>query len=152
MDSWFECKIRYDKEVENGLQKTVTEPYMVDALSFTEAESRIIEEMRSSISGEFSVSDIKRVKLRELFFDESGDKWYKCKINIITFDEKSSVEKRTGSYIMVQAADFKTALENLLKGMKGSMEDYEIASINETPIMDVFPYAAEPSPKPARQE
>lgn len=120
------------------MQKTVSEPYMVDALSFTEAESRILEEMRPFISGEFTVANIKRVKISELFFDESGDRWYKCKVNFITLDEKSGVEKRTASYMMVQAADFKTALENLLKGMKGTMADYEIASITETLIMDVF--------------
>ena len=138
MNSWFECKVKYDKEIEGGMQKTVSEPYMVDALSFTEAESRILEEMRPFISGEFTVANIKRVKISELFFDESGDRWYKCKVNFITLDEKSGVEKRTASYMMVQAADFKTALENLLKGMKGTMADYEIASITETLIMDVF--------------
>ena len=127
MNSWFECKVKYDKEIEGGMQKTVSEPYMVDALSFTEAESRILEEMRPFISGEFTVANIKRVKISELFFDESGDRWYKCKVNFITLDEKSGVEKRTASYMMVQAADFKTALENLLKGMKGTMADYEIA-------------------------
>lgn len=143
MNSWFECKVKYDKEIEGGLQKSVSEPYMVDALSFTEAESRIIEEMRPFISGEFSVANIKRVRLSELFFDERGDKWYKCKVNFITLDEKSGTEKRTASYMLVQAADFSTALENLLKGMKSTMADYEVAAIIETPIMDVFRYEVE---------
>lgn len=102
--------------------------------------------MRPFISGEFTVANIKRVKISELFFDESGDRWYKCKVNFITLDEKSGVEKRTASYMMVQAADFKTALENLLKGMKGTMADYEIASITETLIMDVFRYDADSVP------
>ncbi len=152
MNSWFECKVKYDKEIEGGLQKSVSEPYMVDALSFTEAESRILEEMRPFISGEFTVANIKRVKISELFFDESGDKWYKCKVNFITLDEKSGVEKRTASYMMVQAADFKSALENLLKGMKGTMADYEIASITETPIMDVLRYDADAVPTAANPE
>ena len=134
------------------MQKSVSEPYMVDALSFTEAESRILEEMRPFISGEFTVANIKRVKISELFFDESGDKWYKCKVNFITLDEKSGVEKRTASYMMVQAADFKSALENLLKGMKGTMADYEIASITETPIMDVLRYDADAVPTAANPE
>ena len=109
--------------------------------------------MRPFISGEFTVANIKRVKISELFFDESGDKWYKCKVNFITLDEKSGVEKRTASYMMVQAADFKTALENLLKGMKGTMADYEIASITETPLMDVFRYDADavPTATPAQE-
>ena len=143
MNSWFECKVKYDKEIEGGLQKSVREPYMVDALSFTEAESRILEEMRPFISGEFTVANIKRVKISELFFDESGDKWYKCKVNFITLDEKSGMEKRTASYMLVQASDFETALKNLVAGMKGTMADWVIVSITETPLMDVYPFNPE---------
>lgn len=79
MSTWFECKVKYDKMMENGMQKKVTEPYMVDALSFTEAEARIIKEMTPFISGDFSVANIKRANISELFFDETGDKWFKCK-------------------------------------------------------------------------
>ena len=83
MYSWFECKVRYDKMLDTGVQKTVTEPYLIDALSFTEAEKRIIEEMKPFISGEFSFSDIKRVKFAETFFNETGDRYYKAKLNFI---------------------------------------------------------------------
>ena len=154
MHNWFECKIRYEKVAENGMNKKVTEPYLVDALSFTEAESRIIEEITPFISGEFTVSDIKRANYSELFpsDEEAADRWFKCKLYFITLDEKSGVEKRTASYMMVQAADFKTALENLLKGMKGTMADYEIASITETLIMDVFRYDADSVPAAPVQE
>ena len=154
MHNWFECKIRYEKVAENGMNKKVTEPYLVDALSFTEAESRIIEEITPFISGEFTVSDIKRANYSELFpsDEEAADRWFKCKLYFITLDEKSGVEKRTASYMMVQAADFKTALENLLKGMKGTMADYEIASITETLIMDVFRYDADSVPAAPGQE
>ena len=95
MHNWFECKIRYEKVAENGMNKKVTEPYLVDALSFTEAESRIIEEITPFISGEFTVSDIKRANYSELFFceDDEADKWYKCKLYFITLDEKSGAEK-----------------------------------------------------------
>ena len=143
MSTWFECKVKYDKMMENGMQKKVTEPYMVDALSFTEAEARIIKEMTPFISGDFSVANIKRANISELFFDETGDKWFKCKVNFITLDEKSGAEKRTASYMLVQAQDLQKALENLLEGMKGTMAYFEIAAINETPIMDKYPYAAE---------
>ena len=131
MSTWFECKVKYDKMMENGMQKKVTEPYMVDALSFTEAEARIIKEMTPFISGDFSVANIKRANISELFFDETGDKWFKCKVNFITLDEKSGAEKRTASYMLVQAQDLQKALENLLEGMKGTMADFEIAAINE---------------------
>lgn len=140
MSNWFECKVKYDKIMEDGMQKSVSEPYLVDALSFTEAEARIIEEITPYISGEFTVANIRRMKLTDLFFDETGDKWYKAKINYITLDEKSGAEKRTASFLLIQAIDFAKALENLTAGMKGSIMDYEVASITETAIMDVYRY------------
>ena len=138
MAQWFECKVRYDKLMENGMQKKVNEPYMVDALSFTEAEARIIEEVTPFISGDFSVSAVKRTNISEIFWDDSADKWYHVKVNFITIDEKSAVEKKTTSHILVAATDFKGALDNFMEGMKGTMADFEIASIAETTIMDVY--------------
>ena len=138
MAPWFECKVRYDKLMENGMQKKVNEPYMVDALSFTEAEARIIEEVTPFISGDFSVSAVKRTNISEIFWDDSADKWYHVKVNFITIDEKSAVEKKTTSHILVAATDFKGALNNFMEGMKGTMADFEIASIAETTIMDVY--------------
>ena len=145
MQNWFECKIRYEKVMENGIQKKVTEPYLVDALSFTEAEARIIEEMTPFISGEFTVSDIKRANYSELFpsDEESADRWFKCKLIFITLDEKSGAEKKTSTQVLVQAADLRDAVKKLDEGMKGTMADYQINSITETAIMDVFPYTTE---------
>ena len=150
MHNWFECKIKYDKTLENGLTKPVTEPYLVDALSFTEAEARIIEEVTPYLSGEFTVSDIKRAKYSELFFaeDTSADRWFKCKLTFITLDEKSGAEKKTSTNVLVQASDLRDAVKKLDEGMKGSMADYIISSIAETAIMDVYPYSAEPDVKP----
>ncbi len=138
MATWFECKVKYDKLMENGQQKAVTEPYLVDALSFTEAEARITEEMTPFVSGEFKVTAVKRTNTAEIFWDESGDRWYKVKVNFITIDEKTAVEKKTANYIMVQASDFKKAYDNFMAGMKDTMSDFEIASITETMIMDVY--------------
>ena len=132
MHTWFECKIRYEKTMENGMNKKVTEPYLVDALSFTEAEARIIEEMTPFISGEFTVSDIKRANYSELF---------PC-------EEESGAEKKTSTQVLVQAADLRDAVKKLDEGMKGTMADYQIASVAETAIMDVYPYSAEPDDKP----
>ena len=146
MALWFECKIGYDRMQENGMVKKVNEPYLVDALSFTEAESRIIEEMKPFISGDFSISAVKKTKISEIFFDETGDKYYMVKYNIITLDEKSGVEKRVAVFTLVQAADFDTALVNFRDGMKGTLADFEIASIAETPLMDVFPIKLSESP------
>ncbi len=138
MATWFECKVKYDKLAENGQQKTVTEPYLVDALSFTEAEARIIEEITPFISGDFKVTAVKRTNTAEIFWDEEGDRWYRVKVNFVTIDEKTAVEKKTANYIMVQATDFKKAFDNFMAGMKGTMSDFEVASITETAIMDVY--------------
>lgn len=143
MYNWFECKVSYEKTLENGMQKKVTEPYLVDALSFTEAEARIIEELKPYITGEFTIADIKRAKLSELFFNENGDRFYKAKIYFITLDEKSGAEKKTAAQMLAQASDIKEALAVVEKGMADTLADYTIASLVETAIMDVFPYSSD---------
>ena len=139
---WFECKVHFDKTMETGLLKKVTETYMVDALSFTEAERRFIEEMKPYISGEFIVTDIKRVRLAEIFesSNAAADSWFKAKVAYITLDEKTGAEKRTNQQVLVQATDFRDALKMLDKGMEGTLGDWVIVSISETPVMDVFHY------------
>lgn len=116
MHTWFECKIRYEKLMENGMNKKVTEPYLVDALSFTEAEARIIEEMTPFITGEFTVSDIKRANYSELFpsEEEAADRWFKCKLIFITLDEKV-VLRKTSTQVLVQAADLRDAVKSWTK-------------------------------------
>ncbi len=123
---------------ENGSVKKVNEPYLVDALSFTEAEARIIEEMTPFISGEFSVAAVKRTKISEIFRDDTADKWYLVKVAFITIDEKTAVEKKSVAQILVAASDFKGAFDNFMEGMKGTMADFEVQSIRETLIMDVY--------------
>lgn len=142
---WFECKVRFEKTMETGLLKKVTETYMVDALSFTEAERRFIEEMTPYISGEFTVTDIKRASLAEIVEaeDAAADRWYKAKVAFITLDEKTGAEKRTNQNVLVQATDFRDALKNLDKSMKGTLGDWVIVTITETTIMDVFHYKKE---------
>jgi hypothetical protein len=143
MHNWFECKINYEKTAEDGVQKKVTEPYLVDALSFTEAEARIIEEMRPYISGEFTVMDIRRARYAETFLNDSGDRFYKVKINMITLDEKSGAEKKTPVQMLAQASTLHDALSVIDSGMKGTMADYVIASVAETALIDIFPFVAE---------
>lgn len=144
MHTWFECKIRYEKMMENGMIQKVTEPYLVDALSFTEAEARIIEEVTPFITGEFTVSDIKRANYSELFVSDEGaaDRWFKCRLFFITLDEKSGAEKKTASFVLVQAADLRDAVRKLDEGMKGTMADYQIRAVTETAIVDVYPYGS----------
>lgn len=141
----FECGIRYEKTMENGMQKKVTELYIVDALSFTEAESRIIAEMTPFISGEFEVVSEKITKYSELVETADGDKWYKSKVNFITLDEKSGAEKRQAFFYLIQAKDIDHARLRLTEYMKGSMADWECEALQETKIMDVFLYEADKS-------
>ena len=130
------------KSWKTGNKKTVTEAYLVDALSFTEAEARIIEKIAPFISGEFTVKDIKRAKISEMFFNENGDRFYKVKVYFITLDAKSLTEKKTAAQMLAQASNLKEAVSVLEEGMKGTLADYEIASVTETQLMDVFPYEA----------
>ncbi|MCM1318771.1 MAG: DUF4494 domain-containing protein [Muribaculaceae bacterium] len=140
MATWTEVRIRHEKLTDSGKNVKVTDPYLVDALSCTEAEARVIEEVTPYISGEYNVLNVGKTKISEIFWNEGGDKFYKVKVNFITLDEKTAAEKRTASYILVQASNFDEALANFHAGMKGTMADYEVESISETKIVDVFPY------------
>ena len=127
------------------MNKKVTEPYLVDALSFTEAEARIIEEMAPYVSGEFTVSDVSRARYSEIFYAEddiNASYWYKVKLGFITLDGMTGAEKKTFTNVLVQATDLRDAVKRLDAGMKGCMADYIIVSVAETPIVDVYPYEA----------
>ena len=138
--TYFLTAVRFEKVLENGLVKKVTEHYLVDALSFTEAESRTIEEMRPFISGEFSVTAVKTSKFSELFLaeEDAADILYKVKVQFITLDERSGNEKKTSAEMLVQAADLRDAIRRFDEGMKGTMADYQIVSVAETPIVGII--------------
>lgn len=145
MNKWFECKVATEKTLEGGATKTVTEPYLVDALNFTEAEARIIKEISPYCNGQLEVKDIKRVKYAELFTSdaENADKWFKVKCMFITLDEKTQSEKETATLMLVQASDLHDAVRRFDEGMKGSLMDYRIHTVQETKILDVFPFEAQ---------
>ena len=140
MNNWFECKIRYEKESEKGKGKKVTETYLVDALSFSEAEERITKEITPYLSGNFSIMGIKKAAINEIFPNSEGDRWYKCKVNFVSIDEVNATEKKIASNILVLASDINGAWENLQNAMKDTMSDYDVPIISETTIMDIFPY------------
>lgn len=141
MGNWFEVKVSYEKMLENGMQKKVTEPYLVDALSFTEAESRAIEELKPYISGEFTVAAVGRKKISELFFYDPGNRFFMAKVAFVTVDEKSGAEKESKVQMIAQASDINEALLVVKKGMEGTMADYRIINLGESAIVDVFPYS-----------
>lgn len=149
--NWFICKIRYEKTGEDGLQKKITETYVVDALTFTEAETRITEEMASYISGEFKIMNINPAPFAEIFFADSdaADMWYKAKLQFITIDEKTEKEKRSAVVYLINAGSFNGAVKSVGEVMGGTMINYVTAKVEETPIMDVFEYAKKEKPKEA---
>ena len=143
MNTWFECTAKYSKMDENGREKKVSETYLLDALSFTEAETRIYKELVTMVSGEFTVTRISKTKLAEIIPSEVGDRWYKSKVTFITFDEESGKEKRVSQFVLVFSDNVKSAYDQIIEAMKGMMADFEISGITESPIVDVFPYVPE---------
>ena len=141
---WFETKVQYEKVQVDGIQKNVTEQYVVDALSFTEAESSIIEEMKPYVSGDYKIKNITPANYHEVFFsdDTQDDKWYKVKLTFITIDEKTEKEKHSIVHYLVQARSTGTAQQAINDVMSKSMIDYETVSISETKILDVFERSA----------
>lgn len=138
--TWYECKVKYRKIDENGVQKVTTEPYLVDALSYTEAEKRINEEMTAYVSEEFKITNIKVANFSEIHPFENADRWFRSKVALVAYDEESGKERKTNIYLLVQANDVKEAYDNTIHAMKNTMGDYTIPAISESPIVDVFPY------------
>lgn len=132
----YQVKVKYDKLHENGCVKPVTDVYVVDALSFTEAEARITEYVQPYISGEFTVTDIKRVKYAEVWGNDKGDYWFEAQLEFITIDENSSSEKRTKNRMLVQADTLTEAMQAVADNMRGTMADYEAVCIKQTPILE----------------
>ena len=140
---WFEIKIKYSRTDENDNRKTFNQPYLFDALSFTEAEARAVAVMQQYISEEFTITNIKIANFSEILPTDHGEQWYKCKLSCITFNEEKGSEKKENSYVLVQAVDLKDAYETLAENLKDSVSNFEIPSIALSPILDVFPYFEE---------
>ena len=138
--SWFECSVSYERTQENGTQKRVTEKYVVEALSFTEAEANITEEISYYVSEELKVKGIVPAQYSEIFFSDAANDgyWFKVKVKFITIDEKTSKEKYTNVVYLVQGSDISSAKANIEKELNKSMADCNLSGINETKILDVF--------------
>lgn len=143
MQTWFECKVKYVKIDEDGRERKVSENYLVDAVSFTDAEARIIKQMESYVRGEFTVDNIKKSNIVEIFPHEDGEWWYKAKIGLVTIDEKAGKEKKITNYFLVAADDLKQALLRLEEDLSYILVPYQATSLALSTIADVFPYSAE---------
>ena len=140
--NWFEVQIKHTKIIEDGRTKKSTDSYLLDAMSYTEAEARIMLEMESVINGDYSINPLKKSNITEVVYseDENDDRWYKAKVAIIDADEISGKSKTSFTYYLVAASNINRALENLEKALATFIVPYEIASIADTPIVDVYPY------------
>lgn len=142
--TWFECKVRYEKTQEDGSEKLVNELYVVDALSFTEAEASIIDNMAVYVSGELKIANINPTNYNEIFFSDidDDDLWFKARLAFITIDEKSNNEKRSYVNYLIQAKCIERAKRYVDEVMGKTMIDYELKSLSETKILDVFEHKA----------
>lgn len=140
MNSWFTVKVRYTKQLENGCFKRVSEPYLVAAMTFTDAEARIFEELASSIRGEFTVINIARTDFHDIFQYEDSDTWYKCKISFEGASEDSDKPKKVSQNFLIGASSVKEATERLTESLSTLMVNFNVTSVNVTGIVDIFPF------------
>lgn len=137
---YYEATVKYRKTDEQGVNKVVTESYIVSALSFSEAESNINEQMKIYVGEDFKVVNIKLTNYSEISAFEDADKWFKSKISLLYFDEENGKEKKSNIYMLVQANDAKNAYDNTITALKGTVSDFTIPSVSETKIVEVFEY------------
>ena len=143
MKTWFVCKVKYQKLDEKGKTRNVSEQYLVDAVSFTEAESRIYEKMGEMIQGDFYVSNISKSNFTDVFPYEDSEIWHKCKMTYTLEVEGSGKEKKVTNYILLTAPDVKTAYERVYESLDNMLMDFRVPDINESPILEVFPYESD---------
>lgn len=156
MKIWFQCKIKYQKEDENGKLKNVTEPYLVDAVSYTEAEARIYQELGSVIRGDFEVTSITKSKISDIFHYDDTETWYKCKVTYIAADDQSGKEKKVTNQMLVTAMDLRQACDRLLESLQGLLITFDVVEIQQSPLIEIFPYVEDETkgltPVPGRED
>ncbi len=142
MNSYFEVGVRYDKTMEDGAVRKVTENYLVEAVSFTEAEKRATQEMEAYISGDFRVVTEKITNIAEIVTtdDVTADKFYKVKHSLITINEKTLKEKKQAQYIIIQASSVDDARNRYMQHIKDWLVDVVLEAVSETKYMDYFPF------------
>lgn len=142
MNSWHTIKVKYTKQFTDGTLKRVTEPYLVNSISFTDAEARIHQEVGEFVRGEFMVTSISKTDFADIFHYDDAEVWYKCKVAYVSEDLDSGKEKKVNNNFLVTAHNVKEAYERIEESLKGLMVSYEISVIQTTPIVEIFPYEA----------
>lgn len=143
MRTWFQCKVKYAKENEQGLLKNITEVYLVDAVSFTEAEAVLYDRLASQIRGDFQVTGVTKSNIVDVFFYEDADLWHKCKISYWVADGESGREKKVTQFMIVTASDVKEAFDRIMESLGNMLVSFRVPDIVESPIIEVFPYERE---------
>ena len=150
MQTWFESKVKYSKVSQTGKEQMVTESFLLDAVSYTDAETRIIRKMQEMVrGGEFQIVDIKKSKIAEVFPFENGEWWFKATINLVTVDEDAGKEKKMRTYYMIMGDDLKEALLRLEESLEFLVIPYVVSALTVSTIVDVFPYEASESGIPS---
>lgn len=140
MRTWFLCKVKYAKENEEGLLKNISEQFLVDAVSFTEAEAIIFDRLGSQIRGDFQVTGLSKSNIVDVFFYEDADIWHKCKITYLVTDADSGKEKKVTQYMLVTANELKEAYDRIQESLSNMLVSFRVPDIVESPIVDIFPY------------
>lgn len=141
MQTWFECKVKYNKVSQSGNEQLITENFLLDAVSYTDAETRIIRQMQQMVKGgEFAIIDIKKSKIAEVFPFENGEWWFKAAINLVTVDEDAGKEKKVRAYYLVMADEIREALDRFEESLSYLVIPYVVTSVVLSTIADVFPY------------
>jgi hypothetical protein len=143
MKTWFTCKVKYLKENDKGLLAMTTEPYLVDAMSYTEAEARIYEVMSTMVRGEFTVTSVAKSNIVDVFPYQDADVWFKCKVSYVIVDDESGKEKRVNQFMLIGAHDVKQAYERIFESLNNMLVTFKVPEVAETPILEVFPYVSD---------
>jgi len=137
--NWYTVKVKYTKTLEDGKIKRVTEPYLLNAASFTDAEARAHEEVGATVRGEFDVVSISRTDVHDIFSDDDADTWYKCKVTYE--DVVDDKPKKISNNYLASGESVKTADAKVKEGLSSLMLDFKVDSVILTPIVDIFPMA-----------
>ncbi len=140
MNTWFTVKVKYTKQLDDGQLKRVSEPYLLAAMTFTDAEARIYQVLGETIRGEFLVTNIAKTDLADIFQFDDCDTWYKLKANYVAMDADNEKAKKISSNYLVSAKNLKDSVSKLEESLEGSLMDYDIAAVSVSPIVDIFPY------------
>lgn len=152
MNNWFTVKVKYTKQLDNGALKRVTEPYLLAAMSFTDAETRVYEELTPYIRGEFNVAGVTRTEIHDIFWYDDCDVWYKCKVRYENMDADSMTSKKVNQNFLVTASNVKQAYERIQESLSTLMVDFEIPTISVSPIVEIFPYKEDLDRELSRKE